>query len=139
MDTRSHTSVVSLQLLTTFALIFSVASGCQTPFINSFLTTVSTEDLEEQFSGVSDLSASSSHLETIPLEFTFLRYAEEDIELEDGKAFVRGVPEMSRTLGEIAHAVAGSPGFAMPPGFEPGSLACQSDALPLDHEFSDIK
>ena len=27
---------------------------------------------------------------------------------------------MSRTLGEIAHAVAGSPGFAMPPGFEPG-------------------
>jgi len=49
-----------------------------------------------------------------------LEAAEEDIELEDGKAFVRGVPEMSKTLGEIAHAVAGSPGFAMPPGFEPG-------------------
>ena len=83
MDTRSHTSVVSLQLLTTFTLILSVASGCQTPFVNSLLTTVSTEDVEEQFSGVSDLSASSSHLETIPLEFTFLRYAEADIELGD--------------------------------------------------------
>ena len=83
MDTRSCTSVVYLQILTTFVLIFLVASGCQTPFVNSFLTAVSTEDLEEQFSGVSDLSVSSSHLETIPLEFTFLRYAEEDIELGD--------------------------------------------------------
>ena len=53
MDTRSHTSVVYLQTLTTFVLIFLVTSGCQTPFVNSFLTTVSTEDLEEQFSGVS--------------------------------------------------------------------------------------
>ena len=83
MDTRSRTSVVYLQILTTFVLISLVASGCQTPFVNSFLTAVSTEDLEEQFSGVSDLSVSSSHLETIPLEFTFLRYAEEDIELGD--------------------------------------------------------
>ena len=76
MDIRSHTSVVYLQLLTTFVFIFLATSGCQTPFVNSFLTKATTEDIEEQFSGVSDLSASSSHLETIPLEFTFLRYAE---------------------------------------------------------------
>jgi len=49
-----------------------------------------------------------------------LEAAEEDIELEGGKAFVRGVPEMAVTLGKVAHAVAGTPGFAMPPGLEPG-------------------
>ena len=83
MDTRSHTSVVYLQLLTTFVFIILFTGGCKTPFGNSFLTPATTEDLEEQFSGVSDLPASSSRLETIPLEFTFLRYAEEDIELGD--------------------------------------------------------
>ncbi len=49
-----------------------------------------------------------------------LEAAEEDIELEGGKALVRGVPDMSVTLGQIAKAVAGMPGFAMPPGLEPG-------------------
>lgn len=49
-----------------------------------------------------------------------LEAAEEDIELEDGKVFVQGVPDMSLTLGQVAHAVAGTPGFAMPPGFDPG-------------------
>ena len=49
-----------------------------------------------------------------------LEAAEEDIELDGGKAFVRGVPDMSLGLGELAHAVAGKPGFAMLPGFEPG-------------------
>jgi len=83
MDTRSRTSVVYLRILSTFVLISLAASGCQTPFVNSFLTTASNEDLEEQFSDVSDLSVSISHLETIPLEFTFIRYAEEDIELGD--------------------------------------------------------
>src|SRR5690606_37538667 len=33
---------------------------------------------------------------------------------------VRGVPDMAITLGQAAHAVAGRPGFAMPPGLEPG-------------------
>ncbi|MEK9723460.1 MAG: xanthine dehydrogenase family protein molybdopterin-binding subunit [Rhodospirillaceae bacterium] len=49
-----------------------------------------------------------------------LEAAEEDIELDGGRAFVRGVPDMSLGLGELAHAIAGTPGFAMPPGFEPG-------------------
>jgi len=49
-----------------------------------------------------------------------LEAAEEDIELEGGRAFVRGVPEMALTLGQIAHAVAGTPGYALPPGLDPG-------------------
>ena len=81
MDTRSHTSVVHIKIQITFILIALVASGCQTPFVNSFLTSVATEDHKEQFSGVSDLSASTNPLETIPLEFTFLRYADDDLEL----------------------------------------------------------
>ena len=81
MDTRSHTSVVHIKIQITFILIALVASGCQTPFVNSFLTSVATEDHKDQFSGVSDLSASTNPLETIPLEFTFLRYADDDLEL----------------------------------------------------------
>jgi carbon-monoxide dehydrogenase large subunit len=49
-----------------------------------------------------------------------LEAAEEDIELEGGKVFVRGVPGMSLTLGQVAHAVAGTPGYALPPGLDPG-------------------
>ena len=49
-----------------------------------------------------------------------LEAAEEDLELEGGKVMVRGVPDMSLSLGEIAHAVAGTPGYALPGGIEPG-------------------
>lgn len=49
-----------------------------------------------------------------------LEAAEEDIEIEDGKVFVQGVPDMSLTLGQLAHTVAGSPGFALPDGIDPG-------------------
>ena len=37
-----------------------------------------------------------------------------------GKVFVRGVPEMSITLAQLAHQVAGAPGFALPEGIDPG-------------------
>ena len=66
------------------------------------------------------LAALDVREKVIKIAAYLLEAAEEDIQLEEGKAFVRGVPEIGRTLGEIAHAVAGSPGFAMPPGFEPG-------------------
>ena len=49
-----------------------------------------------------------------------LEAAEEDIELDGGRAFVKGVPDMSLTLGQVAHAVAGTPGYALPPGLTPG-------------------
>ena len=52
-----------------------------------------------------------------------LEAAPEDIELRDGVANVRGVRQMSRTLGELAKAVNGSIGFALPGGIAPGLYA----------------
>jgi aerobic carbon-monoxide dehydrogenase large subunit len=69
----------------------------------------------------------SAHLAAIDVRDKVIRVAahmleaaEEDIELEGGNVFVRGVPEMSLTLGQVAHAVAGTPGYALPPGLDPG-------------------
>ncbi|MDA0655543.1 MAG: xanthine dehydrogenase family protein molybdopterin-binding subunit [Proteobacteria bacterium] len=44
----------------------------------------------------------------------------EDMDLADGKVFVKGVPEMSKTLGEVAEFVNGKPGFTLPGDLEPG-------------------
>ncbi|MFN7190652.1 MAG: xanthine dehydrogenase family protein molybdopterin-binding subunit, partial [Rhodospirillales bacterium] len=52
-----------------------------------------------------------------------LEAAPEDIELQDGVAQVRGVRQMSRSLGELAKAVNGSIGFALPGGISPGLYA----------------
>ena len=83
MDTRCQTSIICQQLILLFLFVFLVASGCQTPFANSFLTTVSSEAVQKQTDTRSNPSATHNRLETIPLEFTFLRYAEEDLELGD--------------------------------------------------------
>jgi aerobic carbon-monoxide dehydrogenase large subunit len=52
-----------------------------------------------------------------------LEAAPQDIELREGVAHVRGVPQMSRRLGELAKAVNGSIGFAIPGGLAPGLFA----------------
>jgi carbon-monoxide dehydrogenase large subunit len=49
-----------------------------------------------------------------------LEAAEEDIEIDGGRVSVRGVPDLSLGLGQIAQAVAGTPGYALPAGIEPG-------------------
>ena len=49
-----------------------------------------------------------------------LEAAKEDLAIENGRVFVRGVPKMSVTLAQIANAVAGTPGYALPPGMSPG-------------------
>ena len=46
--------------------------------------------------------------------------AEEDLELADGKVTVKGVPDLSKTLGEVAEFVNGKPGFTLPGDLEPG-------------------
>jgi carbon-monoxide dehydrogenase large subunit len=46
-----------------------------------------------------------------------------DLELKDGAVQVKGVPQMRMTLGEIARAIGGAPGFAMPKGVTPGLAA----------------
>ncbi|MDX1432945.1 MAG: xanthine dehydrogenase family protein molybdopterin-binding subunit [Gammaproteobacteria bacterium] len=45
-----------------------------------------------------------------------LEAAEVDLEVENGRAFVRGVPEHGATLAEIATFANGLPGFAVPAG-----------------------
>ncbi len=52
-----------------------------------------------------------------------LEAAPEDIELRDGVAHVRGVRQMSKSFGELAKAVNGSIGFALPGGIAPGLYA----------------
>jgi len=49
-----------------------------------------------------------------------LEAAEEDLDLADGRVFVKGVPEMGKTLGELAAFADGMPGFSMPAGITPG-------------------
>ena len=51
-----------------------------------------------------------------------------DLELRDGSVQVRGVPGHARTLTEIARALAGAPGFALPGNLPPG-LAAASDFM----------
>ncbi len=52
-----------------------------------------------------------------------LEASAEDLELKDGAVRVKGVPEMKRTLAQIAHAIGGVPGFALPQGVTPGLAA----------------
>ena len=58
-----------------------------------------------------------------------MEVAPEDLELADGAVRVKGVPGMKRSIAEIAHALAGVPGFALPGGLPPG-LAASVDFEP---------
>ena len=58
-----------------------------------------------------------------------LEASEEDLEIENGAIHVRGVPELEVTLGQVAHAVAGTPGYALPGGIEPGMEATEHVVL----------
>jgi len=49
-----------------------------------------------------------------------LEASAEDLELIDGRVFVKGVPGMSIGFTEIANAVAGTPGYALPAGISAG-------------------
>jgi carbon-monoxide dehydrogenase large subunit len=49
-----------------------------------------------------------------------LEASADDLELKDGAVQVKGVPQMRRTLAQIAHAIGGVPGFALPNGMTPG-------------------
>ncbi len=60
---------------------------------------------------------------------SMLEVAADDLEIADGEVRVRGVPEMKRSLGEIAHALGGVAGFSLPAGVTPG-LAATHDFVP---------
>ena len=57
--------------------------------------------------------------------------AEEDLELADGAVRVRGVPEVSVSLKELARALSGMKGYTRPKGM-PSSLESTADFLPHD-------
>ncbi len=78
-------------------------------------------------------AGSSAHLAAVAVREKALKVAahmleaaEEDLEIEGGEIRVKGVPDMSVTLGQVAHAVAGTPGYALPGGIEPGMEATKS-------------
>jgi carbon-monoxide dehydrogenase large subunit len=52
-----------------------------------------------------------------------LEASADDLELKDGAVQVKGVPQMRKTLAQIAHAIGGAPGFALPDGVTPGLAA----------------
>jgi aerobic carbon-monoxide dehydrogenase large subunit len=58
-----------------------------------------------------------------------LEVSTDDLELADGEVRVRGVPGLKKSLGEIAHALSGVAGFALPAGVTPG-LAASNDFVP---------
>jgi carbon-monoxide dehydrogenase large subunit len=53
----------------------------------------------------------------------------DDLELAEGGVRVKGAPGMERSIAEIAHALSGVPGFALPGGLPPG-LAASVDFEP---------
>jgi carbon-monoxide dehydrogenase large subunit len=55
-----------------------------------------------------------------------LEASPEDLELSDGMVRVKGVPGLSRSLAEVARALSGVPGYAIPGNMPPG-LAAHSD------------
>jgi carbon-monoxide dehydrogenase large subunit len=64
-----------------------------------------------------------------------LEVAPEDLELKDGDVRVAGVPELKKSLAEIARALGGLPGFALPGNMNPG-LAAAVDYQPLGMTYT---
>ncbi len=79
------------------------------------------------------MAGSSAHVAAIKVREKAFKVAahmleagESDLEIVDGEVRVKGVPEMKVTLGEIAHAVVGTPGFTLPGGVQPGMEAAET-------------
>jgi len=66
---------------------------------------------------------------------TLLEASADDMELVGGVVRVKGVPGMKRSIAEIAHALSGVPGFALPGGLPPG-LAAAVDFEPSSMTYT---
>ncbi len=64
-----------------------------------------------------------------------LEVAPEDLELKDGEVRVIGVRNLKKSLAEIARALGGLPGFALPGNLEPG-LAASFDYQPVGMTYT---
>ena len=81
-------------------------------------------------------AGSSAHVAAVKVRDKALEVAahlleapKEDLEIEDGEIRVRGVPDMKVTLKQIAKAVAGTPGYTLPGGIDPGMEATETVVL----------
>jgi aerobic carbon-monoxide dehydrogenase large subunit len=54
---------------------------------------------------------------------SLMEVSPDDLELVDGAVRVKGVPRMERSFAQVAKALAGVPGFALPGGLPPGLAA----------------
>jgi len=77
-------------------------------------------------SRIAPIAAPSAHIaalnvrkKALKIGAHLLEAAEADLDIQDGKVFVKGIPEHGMTLREIAIFANGMPGFALPEGLEP--------------------
>ncbi len=75
------------------------------------------------------LAAGNVRKKVLAIAAHLLEASVEDLELTDGRVLVKGVPDMAVTFREIAGAVAGVPGYALPEGITPG-LEAESSFMP---------
>ncbi len=75
------------------------------------------------------LAAGAVRKKVLAIAAHLLEASAEDLELVDGKVFVKGVPGMAVGFREIASAVAGGPGYALPEGITPG-LEAEASFMP---------
>ncbi len=78
-------------------------------------------------------AGSSAHLAAIEVREKALKVAaslleasEEDLEIEGREIRVKGVPDLKVSLAQVANAVAGTPGYALPSGITPGMEATKN-------------
>jgi len=75
------------------------------------------------------LAARAARDKALAAASAMLEAAPDDLELADGAVRVKGAPQMRRSLGDIARALGGLPGMALPAGLTPG-LAASHDFQP---------
>lgn len=82
-------------------------------------------------------AGSSVHVASLEVRKKALKVAahmmeapEEDLEIAKGRISVRGVPDISVSLGDVTRAVQGMPGFSLPGGVDPGMEATANFSPP---------
>jgi aerobic carbon-monoxide dehydrogenase large subunit len=84
------------------------------------------------------LAAKAVKERAIQVAADMLEAAKEDLELNDGDVHVKGVPELKISLGHIARALRGVPGYSLPSDVEAGLESTKhfrTDSLAYAHSF----
>jgi carbon-monoxide dehydrogenase large subunit len=76
--------------------------------------------LAVQAGSTADAAARKVRDKALKIAAHMLEASEEDLEIVGGEIRVKGVSDMKVTLSQVANAVAGTPGYALPGGIEPG-------------------